>query len=838
MQKDNSHSAVDLPPLPILLAPAGSPDALAAACAGGADAVYLGGKQFGARQFAANFSYEELVQAVRYAHLRGVLVYVTVNTLVAEREMKDALRYLLFLSSIGVDAVLIQDTGLLSCAKNYIPDLVLHASTQMGIHNVPGALYAAKNGCSRIVLARELTGEEIEEISDALSGYPVDLEVFAHGALCYAYSGRCLLSSLVGGRSGNRGMCAQPCRKNYKIIEGSFDHYGRTDNTHMTRKAGYLLSTRDLSLYPVLDRIVRLPIAALKIEGRMRSPAYVAIVTSIYRKALDAIRTGTFQPNPEDIADLAIAFSRGFTTGYISGLKYSEVMGRSYPGNQGYYTGSVLPSGGRVVKLKLVSEIFPRKGDGLVFRSEEWEEGYVLADEPVIHDGIAEFKVPFSVRPDAGVYITSRRELERKVRSILSDPDKRYNGLLTLSCSVEFSPAGEIFVAGTVKDMKGTWHRFEYTSRETASKAKTRPLTKEQIREQLVKTGGTLFSFSEIRIFGEEGWFAPMSVLNALRREILLAAEDAITLSWHKNTKQVSQVSDPPSKLSFNTDTINSAQGKREPCLAVLVSSISELNAARENGADRVYLALNDSPDNISCLSQNPHNTGIMVPGIIRQKEMDVFVSRLKQYASLGIRHILVDSVGIGEYIPGIDPAFSVSSYYGLPVTNAATMRALHNFEFCTLSPELSGQEISDILIANKTGPLPAICCQGLIEAAVTEDNLCKYAGISEGTGIALKDEKNYSFPVWCDESGRSHIMNSSEHSLITEYPWLYESGIRWFIVDARGRGEKYTGEMTRTWKRRMMPHLSAEEESRMKDAIIHMSYGGITRSGFKRGLS
>ena len=243
-----------------------------------------------------------------------------------------------------------------------------------------------------------------------------------------------------------------------------------------------------------------------------------------------------------------------------------------------------------MVKLKLVSEIFPRKGDGLVFRSEEWEEGYVLADEPVIHDGIAEFKVPFSVRPDAGVYITSRRELERKVRSILSDPDKRYNGLLTLSCSVEFSPAGEIFVAGTVKDMKGTWHRFEYTSRETASKAKTRPLTKEQIHEQLVKTGGTLFSFSDIRIVGEEGWFAPMSVLNALRREILQAAEDAIILSWHKNTKQVSQVSDTPSKLSINTNTVNNAQGKK-PCLAVLVSSISELNAARENGADRVYLA-------------------------------------------------------------------------------------------------------------------------------------------------------------------------------------------------------------------------------------------------------
>jgi len=253
--------------LPLLLAPAGSPKALIAACAAGADAVYLGGREFGARKFASNFSDDELRDAVRYAHLRGIEVYVTVNTLITEQEMERALSYLLFLFSIGVDAVLIQDIGLLSYARRYIPDLILHASTQMGVHNIPGARYAAKNGCKRIVLARELTGEEIEEISEALSGYSVDLEVFAHGALCYAYSGRCLLSSLVGGRSGNRGMCAQPCRKQYRMMEGPLDQYGRVNAAREIGKSGYLLSTKDLSLYPFLDKIVNCQLLLSKLKA-------------------------------------------------------------------------------------------------------------------------------------------------------------------------------------------------------------------------------------------------------------------------------------------------------------------------------------------------------------------------------------------------------------------------------------------------------------------------------------------------------------------------------------------------------------------------------------------
>ncbi|WP_373838133.1 DUF3656 domain-containing protein [Methanospirillum sp.] len=826
--------------LPILLAPAGSPDAFFAACAAGADAVYLGGKQFGARQFATNFSDEELKQAVRYAHLRGVRVYVTVNTLVTEREMKEALYYLLFLFSIGVDAVLVQDTGLLSCARQNIPDLVLHASTQMGIHNIPGALYAAKNGCSRIVLARELNGKEIKEIGDALSGYPVDLEVFAHGALCYAYSGRCLLSSLVGGRSGNRGMCAQPCRKQYKIMEGSSDLYGRTYNAHMIRKAGYLLSTKDLSLYPVLDKIVQLPVAALKIEGRMRSPAYVAIVTSLYRKALDAIRNKAFHPDPENMADLSIAFSRGFTSGYINGSEYSEVIGRNYPGNQGYYLGFVLPPGGQKISLKLSSGIIPRKGDGLVFRTDGWEEGYVPGDDPVIRNGIVEFSVPFRVRAGAGVYMTSRQQLEKKIRHLLSNPDKRYIGSITISCSITFTSDGKITSTGIVKDRRKRQYQFEFTSKEIVQEAKTRPLTKEQIREQLTKTGGTFFTFTDIEISGEERWFAPLSVLNSLRREIFQAAEDAIIRSGFSNPDIISQIRDKVRNYTFTKESVNLEPAVERPGLVVLVSSVPEARSALENGADQVYLLWNSSHDDISGLTQSSNNIGIMVPGVIRQQELKLFTFHLNQYASPGIRHFLVDSVGMGEFILDNNSGFSVSSYYGLPVTNSSTLKALHDYEFCTLSPELSEQEISDICQAYHigTGPSPAICCQGLIEAAVTEDHLCEYTEKQKGTEIFLLDEKKYSFPVWCEQSGRSHIMNSSEHSLIIEYPKLYQMGIRCFIIDARGRGERYTEEMTRIWKRRLQSDLSFEEVSQMKEAIISMSHGEITKSGYKRGLS
>ncbi|MDD1775524.1 MAG: U32 family peptidase, partial [Methanobacterium sp.] len=303
--------------IPELLAPAGSLEALKAAVNVGADAVYLSGKDFGARQYAPNFDEDQMVQALKYAHLRNVKVYVTVNTLLYDYELSDLADYLLWLYKAGADALILQDVGVASLCRELIPNMEMHASTQMTINSADGVKWASEFGFKRVVLARELFISELEEIIQQV-GLKIELEIFAHGALCYSYSGQCLLSSQIGGRSGNRGRCAQPCRKPYQLLRGDKDDYGRLTNTSpLPLEDDYLLSTRDLALYPELGKIKQLNINSLKIEGRMRSPEYVALVVSTYRKALDKIRKDRWKPEETEISRLKLAFNRGFTSGHL-----------------------------------------------------------------------------------------------------------------------------------------------------------------------------------------------------------------------------------------------------------------------------------------------------------------------------------------------------------------------------------------------------------------------------------------------------------------------------------------------------------------------------------------
>ena len=287
--------------LPELLAPAGDFQSLIAAVSAGADAVYLGGKAFGARAYAKNFDTDELREAVKYCHLHGVRLYVTVNTLIYDKELREVSDYAASLYEMGVDALIISDLGAIREIRRRLPDFELHASTQMSVHSADGAKVAAKLGCSRVVLARELSYENIKL---ATEGSPIETEVFLHGALCVCHSGQCLFSSLVGGRSGNRGECAQPCRLPF----GS----------------GYPLSLSDLSLANHIEELIATGTASLKIEGRMKSPEYVYTVTSIYRRLLDEHRSA----NGSELATLKAAFSRGgFTDGYFTSRIFSKMTG-------------------------------------------------------------------------------------------------------------------------------------------------------------------------------------------------------------------------------------------------------------------------------------------------------------------------------------------------------------------------------------------------------------------------------------------------------------------------------------------------------------------------------
>ncbi|MDR3074505.1 MAG: U32 family peptidase [Candidatus Methanoplasma sp.] len=304
-----------------ILSPAGSPEGLAASIKGGCDAVYLGGNAFGARAFSKNFSDAEIEGAVNYAHDRGVKVYVTVNTLIKDSEMDDAVSFVRFLDDIDADAVLIQDLGLLGQIGNL--DIRKHASTQMGIHSASGLEWCSENGIDRAVLARELT---FEELSSVVKGSKIETEVFVQGAMCYCISGGCLLSSLAGGRSGNRGQCAQPCRKSYTIGE----------------KEGFFLSNADLYGVDWLERLKSIGVSAVKIEGRMRSHAYAYLATKVYSMA----DRGCPEEEIEKTSDLLkTVFNRGFCDGYLPGI--SSLVQPGYADNRGYFLGSV-----RVIEKK------------------------------------------------------------------------------------------------------------------------------------------------------------------------------------------------------------------------------------------------------------------------------------------------------------------------------------------------------------------------------------------------------------------------------------------------------------------------------------------------------
>ena len=295
----------------------------------GADAVYIGGSKFSARAYAFNFDDENIARAVDYCHIYGVRVYVTLNTLVKDNELKEIMEYVGFLYSVGVDALIVQDTGLIYLIRNNFPDFELHASTQMTVHNGEGALFLKNMGFKRIVLSRELSLKEIDYISNTLK---VETEVFVHGALCICYSGQCLMSSIIGGRSGNRGRCAQPCRLPYTLID---------KNTNREHKA-YLLSPKDICTLDNLKDIVATGTSSLKIEGRMKKPEYVSGVVEIYRRALDNIYNNTIQKLDKDTKVLTQLFNReGFSKAYLYGNSGKDMMAYKVPKNSGLPIGKV-----------------------------------------------------------------------------------------------------------------------------------------------------------------------------------------------------------------------------------------------------------------------------------------------------------------------------------------------------------------------------------------------------------------------------------------------------------------------------------------------------------------
>ena len=596
--------------LPELLAPAGDWDCARAAVENGADAIYFGLEKFNARMRAHNFTAADLFPLMEFLRRRGLRGYVTLNTLVFENELADAEKYLRMMIAAGVDAVVVQDVGICRLIRQLSPDFPMHASTQMTITSAAGVALARELGCSLVVLARECSIREIEKINTVLraSRQELPLEVFVHGALCVAYSGQCLTSEALGGRSANRGECAQACRLPYDLIsDGRLVPLG-------DRK--YLLSPQDLAGLAVLPELVRAGVASLKIEGRLKSPEYVANITRIYRSALNALHAepwrtrdkyqsekDTAPPHsplvtPPDRYAMEMAFSRGLHTGWFGGTNNQELVHARFGKKRGVYLGRITRVSRNGVTVRLEGPLKP--GDGVVFDAgnpEEREEGgrvyEVLRLKPKASQNVcvaeaAELRfgrgdITFSrVHVGDRLWKTSDPELERRLRQSFEGDTPKFQRPIDIELhGVTGKP-----VTLTALDELGNVAEAE--SSLPLARAEKMPLTLERLCEQLGRLGGTPFKLGALRSHLPDGVLLPVSELNRLRREVIRKLQRLRTRPkrWTLNEGGVHE---PKYRIANPAGRARPRSATRDSQLIVLVRSLPQLDAALRGGVTTIY---------------------------------------------------------------------------------------------------------------------------------------------------------------------------------------------------------------------------------------------------------
>lgn len=486
---------------PELLAPAGSMESLKAAIAAGCDAIYLSGKMYGARAFANNFDNDELEKAINLCHLYGIKVYITVNTLIYENEVESFLEYIEFIHKLNVDAVIMQDLGMIDLVHKTFPNLEIHASTQAHVHNLEGTKFMEKMGLARVVLARETPIELIEEIKQNTN---IELEIFVHGALCLSYSGQCLMSSLIGGRSGNRGSCAQCCRQPYDLIK---------DNKKINKEK-YLLSTKDLNTLYNIDKLIDIGVDSLKIEGRMKRPEYVYLIVSLYRKAIDSyIKDGKIDISDNDIKEIKKIFNRQFTKGFIFHEDNENFTNSYRPNHMGIVIGKVIAHKNNKVTIKLNDVL--NIGDGIriigndigltitnMFKNNQKIIRAVKGDIITIPIKEKVFRDSIIVKTTDIKQLNRINELIKRDRKIDVD----------MKIELKENNPIQLLVNDGVNEVV-------VESKDIIEKAIKQPSSKEDIIKQISKLGNTIYQVNNMEIDYKNDLFVPVKVLNELRRK-------------------------------------------------------------------------------------------------------------------------------------------------------------------------------------------------------------------------------------------------------------------------------------------------------------------------------
>lgn len=744
-----------------LLAPAGSMDSLIAAINNGADAIYLGGSKFSARAYASNFDNETMMRAVDYAHSYGVKVYVTMNTLLKQNELKEALKYVGYLYEIGVDALIIQDTGLINLSKKVYPEFELHASTQMTVHNGEGALYFTEKGLQRIVLSRELSLDEIKHISTDLG---IETEIFVHGALCVCYSGQCLMSSMIGGRSGNRGRCAQSCRMQYTLK-------GETSG----EKKGYLLSPKDTCLIEDIDAIIKSGTSSLKVEGRMKKPEYVAGVTQNYRKAIDKIEKHTKFDLVKGKNQLAQLFNRqGFAKAYLYKNTGRDMMSFNYAKNTGVFIGKVQENG------EVILEADVALGDGIRFEDDGFTLSKIMLKGKEVKEAYEGDRVKlFPVNGYKKGYRLFKMS-DKKLFDELHDYLKPYKRKVLLTGEVEFKVNAPII-------LKTTFNGKEYkVYGDIIEEASSRPLSRERVEESLKKSGEIPYKFDNI-IFNvfDEG-FIRIASLNNLRRELF---ENILkdTTSSYRRKRVMDEVKVTPSKFNGKLGYIYSCVTKEQ--LKALMEDNSVSNIALNVFYSRIKGALNKG--DIKELHEINHNKNIYlkVPEIIKQ-EFD-FIIKVIDELSPYIKGLITSNAGIIRKYK--DSMFIIGDYKLNIYNHEGAEFYGQDVDIPCLSLELNRKEIKEVMkdikckvgvnIYGKTELMVSEYCPvGSTFGNKTSKKECSMPCIKDN--FTLIDRMNEKFRVLCDNHCRSHILNSLPINLIEEAEEMKTFNIENFRLD------------------------------------------------------
>lgn len=734
-----------------LLSPVGDFECLKAAVQNNADAVYFGADLFSARASAKNFNLEELEQAIKYCKLRGVKTNLTLNILIKDNEISDAFELAKKTYEFGIDAIIVQDLGLAKQLITAFPDLPIHGSTQMSVHNLQGALELQELGFKRVVLSRELSIEEIEYITQNVD---IEIECFIHGALCISYSGQCLFSSMIGGRSGNRGKCAQGCRLPYELIE----------NEEKVIDKGYLLSPRDLCALDYIPRLLNCGVKCLKIEGRMKNPEYVAVVTRIYRKYIDLAKSDVpYIIDEKDKTDLLQAFNRGnFSDGHLDPHPNQNLIFKEKPNNMGLLVGHISkynPSKGLITistnqPLKIGDTISIEKETGTYTISELMSNNNNLKQA---HPGnlVTIGRMKGKIKVGDKVFKMTSKTLQ--TQALASFENDVQNKKIPLNCEINIQKNMPISMrVHSASDLELYKKLDIYCQIDTIPvDAQKHPLEKEKVISQISKTTNSLYYFKNIKIDLEENVFLPnIKSLNELRRTALELVEEYATSKVTRTSKStLSELN--LSSVSSNTQNIS----------LLLNTLSSEINYAELEGISNIYLplkyfTLKNYSQIISLLSQK-FNVYIYMPTIIKANYRNLLVTNIENTISkYNIRGFVISNISnikLLEQYSSND--FDFVANYSLNIFNKYSINELINLGIkrFTISPELNKETINELatmtnqeLIVYGRTPL-----MNMNYCPIGNSNHCYptcQAKCSTENKYYLKDRMNFNFPLIPDK--------------------------------------------------------------------------------------